>query len=130
MALIFFKNKSGVIAVILLAAIFGFSLFKGLAAGKNNSHSEYIFSVQQEILKGLDYFYEDQNRFPSQEEFLNSEIMLRYFSVMPGSISNSSICPQNFIYKKINSSSYQLDYCLDSDINTLSKGWRTEVINK
>jgi hypothetical protein len=118
------------IAVIFVTAIFVLSLIAGYNSGKNKSRSEFVFNLQEQIQIGLNNFYLDQDRFPSLDEFFNQGIMLNYFSSILSQSPKSKNCSENFVYKKLSNSSYQLDFCLDTDLNNYKKGWNQVVVNK
>jgi hypothetical protein len=106
-------------AVILLLVIFG-----GWAKGKNQAQATLGLSNAQEIAKGLQYFYSDNNRFPSAAEFQdNRNLMLNYFSSFPPADIPSAQCPQNFSYQRPTPVTFKFNFCLPSAQGDFSAGW-------
>lgn len=126
----FYNLTHKYIAVIFVTAIFVLSVVAGYNSGKNKSRSEFVFNLQEQIQIGLNNFYLDQDRFPSLDEFFNQGIMLNYFSSVLSQSPQSKTCSDNFVYKKLSNGSYQLDFCLDTEVGNYYKGWNQVVVNK
>ena len=119
----FIKFKSPILAVILLAALLLGSVFWGIRQGRANANAQSVYQDSQEIVKGLDYFFNDQNRFPTPQEFLDTKILFTYFSRLPNNTPDNSFCSENFIYKRLDADSYELNFCLAADLGPYRKGW-------
>jgi hypothetical protein len=130
MHLFFFEPKGSSLAVILVAAVFLISVFLGVSRGKSSALAESSLSQTQEMEKGLDNFYKDQNRFPTEEELVNTNIALTYFSSIPNNSSQASVCPQNFLYSRLSITSYQLNFCLAADTANYKQGWNQVIEQK
>jgi len=130
MRLFFFEFKASSLAVILVAAVFLTSIFLGVGRGKANALAESSLLEAQEIQKALDNFYKDQNRFPTQEELLSTNVALTYFSGLPNNLSQTSVCPENFSYIRQSLKTYQLNFCLAADTANYKQGWNQVIEQK
>jgi hypothetical protein len=108
------------VAVILLVA-----LLWGAAKGKTTAQSEAIVKAQANLVSGLKFFYQDQNRFPSATEFADSPTMLSYFTVFPPPNFVSKNCSQSFFYVRNNLNNYTLSFCLPVASGGYVAGWNS-----
>lgn len=108
---------------LVVAAVLLFALVSGASAGKSNAQDKTVLNGAQSVQKALGYFYNDQNRYPTAEEFQDKNIMLTYLTTFPLPNFVSASCPQSFIYKRITAQSYQLDFCLVRGLSGYIKGW-------
>lgn len=121
-----FSNKikillsSLIAAVVLLLAIFG-----GLGQGKKISQAQIIIQTAKNVIVALQYFYQDQNRYPSATEFENQNLMLVYFSNFPLPDYPSSNCSHSFDYKRPDAAEFQLSFCLPTAQPGYVAGWNT-----
>jgi hypothetical protein len=123
MILSFLKFKSSYAAVIVVTALFLYSAFLGFSKGKSIAQAKANLFVVQELSKGLDSFFKDQDRFPDAQEFGNKNVLLGYFTALPEVVFTNAVCSQNFIYKRLNETSYELDFCLATGVSPYSQGW-------
>ncbi len=112
-------------AVILFVAI-----FQGVSVGKNTAQAVAIVEMVKNISTGLDYFYNDQGRYPNLSEFADQNVMLNYFSSFPFQNFISNSCPESLIYKKNTASSVTLNFCLPVATGGYVKSWNTLSLNK
>ncbi len=113
------------VAVILFVAI-----FQGVKAGKATAQANAVILVTQNFSAGLEYFYQDQNRFPNVLEFNEQNLMLNYFNVFPFPKFISALCTESFEYKKNSNTSVILNFCLPKSAGTYQAGWNTLTLNK
>lgn len=106
------------VAVILLLAIFW-----GLAKGKEDAESQAVLAAQANLVKGLQFFYQDQNRYPSALEFVDAPTMLNYFNSFPPPDFASKNCSQSFSYQRNALDSYSLSFCLPVSSGGFAAGW-------
>lgn len=111
------------LTVIITAVILFFSLLWGISAGQQLAQAGLVAANANSIARGLQFFYQDQNRFPTAIEFQNRNIMLGYFNNFPPMEFISSGCPGSFIYKRTSSQKFQLDFCLPKAFQNFSRGW-------
>lgn len=118
-------------AVLVVAVILFFGIYKGVTKGALNAKSEVILANTKTLTQGLSYFYQDQNRYPSQEEFADKNLMLAYVSGYPAvSISGGSCTPDfgdqsNYDYHSLDFQSYELNFCLPSSVENFPAGKNT-----
>lgn len=112
-------------AVILLVV-----MLSGVGSGKREAASLNIVASTQNLQKGLDYFYQDQNHFPTAVEFSDEAIMLNYFNNFPLSEIPSTVCSQTYIYKNISPNSYQFNFCLPTAQSVYKSGWNSLLVQK
>lgn len=125
MRIFFLKFNLAILAVIVVAALFLSAIFLGFRAGRAKARAGSVYATVLELGKGLNNFFSDQDRFPSSQEFLDTNILLMYFSGLPNNLSANSVCSENFIYKKLDLNSYQLNFCLAADFGGYNKGWNS-----
>ena len=123
MKISFVKIQPAVFAVIVVAAVFIFTIFLSVKNGKALADGKTVINEAGELVKGLVYFYSDQNRFPTLEEFSNKDIQLTYFTQTVDNVSKTEICKQNFVYKRLKFNSYELNFCLAVDSDGYVRGW-------
>jgi hypothetical protein len=124
-----FSNKyKSTITVLLAAVILFLAVSMGLRAGQQAAEANTVVQTAKNLVAGFQYFYSDQNRYPSAVEFADSSIMDNYFSNFPPADFTSANCNDNFVYKKISDSNFQLDFCLVTAVSGYQSGWN--VINK
>lgn len=127
----FFSNKkiwqfSG---SLLAAVILFWAISSGIQNGKNIAQAALVAQNAQSLAKGFDFFYQDQNRFPSALEFQNNNLMNEYFGSFPPLSFASSICPESFLYKRPGLKSFELNFCLPANYQNYRPGWNKLVSN-
>ena len=118
-----------ILAVIVVAVILFFGVFLGLSSGKHKAQSQAIATNTESLQKALEFFYSDQNRYPTALEFANTAIMSQYMSSFPPANIVSKNCPETFTYKQQSVSSYQLRFCLPAAYGGAAAGWNSIVHN-
>lgn len=104
-----------VILLLVLSSAYSF--------GKRGAQAGLIVNNALELKRGLDFFYQDQDRFPTPLEFQNTNIMSRYFSNFPLSEFPVKGCSELFVYKRTSPTSFQLHFCLPAQSGGYKKGW-------
>lgn len=105
-------------AVILLSALLG-----GLSSGRTLAQAASGKTQAENLKTALNYFYQDQNRYPTELEFATPSVMLNYLTAMPlGSLAVSQ-CPEAVNYKRLTPSSFSLNFCLPAAAGSYQKGW-------
>ena len=121
-----FANKYKNILTVLLAAVILFlAVAKGLGAGQQAAEAQAEIQTAKNLASGFEYFYGDQNRFPSAVEFADSSVMTTYFNNFPPPNFTSANCDENFVYKNIGDNNFQLDFCLPTALSGYQAGWNT-----
>lgn len=114
-----------VLSIIILLLVF----WVGVSSGIAKSQAQVTFEQAKQIKQAMDYFYNDNNRYPTDVEFADQNIMSSYFRNFPAQQFNSSVCPQSFVYKQLSADSYQLNFCLETAVSGFGKGWNGVEIN-
>lgn len=111
--------------------------------GKQAGQSRQVIKDGRAIQQALEYFYQDQNRYPSTDEFLDQNLMRQYLSNFPPQQFVSSICPApvdfskttsldsastntklaNFVYVNNFRNDYELRLCLPKGVQGYRAGW-------
>lgn len=107
-------------AVILLLAV-----FSGISNGHKISQAEMLVQTSKNASLSLQYFYQDQNRYPTALEFDDQSLMLNYMSNFPLPDYPSSGCGESFIYKRPDANAFQLSFCLPVSSEGYAAGWNT-----
>lgn len=115
----------GLVAVILL-----YVTYSGIRSGNLDAKSEVVLANAKTLAEGINYFYEDQDRFPSDEEFLDFDIMSSYIEGYPpvkiwGGQCLSKERNDSYSYFSLNEKSYELSFCLPSAIEGYKAGNNT-----
>lgn len=122
----FLKTKlKPILSSLAVAVILLWVFFAGSATGKNNAQAEVVLNAATNAGQALKYFYSDQNRYPTGQEFGDKNIMDDYLSVFPLPNFPSSACAQSFKYTRVSLSSYQLQFCLVASIGNYQAGWNS-----
>jgi hypothetical protein len=118
------------LTVLLATVVLLLAVFSGVGAGKSQAQSQLVANNAQETVKGLKYFYNDNNRFPAVLEYQNQSLMLNYFNYFPPQDFVSTTCNTSLMYKRINGNSIQLDFCLPKAVSGYQVGWNQFTENK
>lgn len=108
-----------IILVILLALL----LWWGFSWGKKAAQSRQIVKDSKTILNALEYFYKDQNRYPSINEFNDQNVMRQYMNNFPPQQYASDSCSKSFDYQNLFRSDYELRICLPKAQGSFKQGW-------
>lgn len=129
------------IGLLTLLAILG--IFWTFNNGKRAGQSRQVIKDGRAIQQALEYFYQDQNRYPSSDEFLDQNLMRQYLSDFPPQQFVSNICvadsraPKsssadpdsgniglvNFVYVNNFRNDYELRLCLPKGVQGHPAGW-------
>ncbi len=108
---------------LLAAVILFWAIHSGSDTGKNLAQASMVSQNAQFLAQGFDFFYQDQNRFPSALEFADNNLMNGYYANFPPLSFASQVCPESFIYKRPSAKSFEINFCLPAGFSTYSKGW-------
>jgi type II secretory pathway pseudopilin PulG len=110
-----------VVIFVLLALVLATSFYSWQSA-KKTAQSRRVAKDSQAIRSGLEYFYKDQNRYPSTIEFQDANLMSAYISNYPPLSFPTEECPQNFDYFNPSPFSYELRICLQKSVGAFHAG--------
>lgn len=102
------QNLFLALLVVILGAGVGFAALIGSRGAK----SAIILKNVQTIRTGLNYFLQDQNRYPTAVEFQDRNIMENYFSAFPLVNIPGGSCQQTYNYFNNTPKTYTLNFCL------------------
>ena len=125
----FIKNNIiAFVTVVVLAVILLYTIISAYSLGKLSAQATVVNNNAHQLLNAVDYFYNDQNRFPSADEFSDFQSMNSYSTRIPQNIASGS-CSTSYSYKRISRSSMQLSMCLPYPVGGFPSGWHTFLIN-
>ncbi len=111
-----------VIAIILFVASLLFGAFSGIALGKDQATLGNVKNIAQ----ALKYFHNDQQRYPTADEFFNQKILTPYYmSDIPTPVNAASGTCQGisqYTYIQLDAQNYSLGFCLNSAISGFNQG--------
>lgn len=120
---IFNKRVLQVLTVLSLTVILLLTIFSGLKKGKLEAQTEAVLNNTQAINKALEYFFQDQDRYPTAMEFAEPKLMGQYLSLYPIPDIVSENCSNSFRYLRIEPKKYDLFFCLSKDTENSIQGW-------
>lgn len=97
-------------SVVLL--LFLFSVARGFFTGRDVARAGHIAANANSIMHGLDLFYNDQNRYPANEEFWSRQVMGEYFDNFPPLTFIQKNCGETYGYSSYRQLSFELTFCL------------------
>lgn len=115
------------ITVIGVAAFLFISIFLGASSGRREAESEAVFMAAQEMKMALDFFYKDNDRLPTANEFGNEKVISQYLSGKPNTFKIKE-CPEPLNYTRADKKMATINFCLPDDFNVASKGQNTITI--
>ncbi len=124
------KNILALLTVLIAAVILFWTISSAINSGKKIAQAETVASNAQALTKALEYFYNDQERFPSAGEFIDKNSMGLYLSVFPLSDITSETCSQTYSYKRPSTASYELSFCLPKTQSNFNAGWNKFSVKK
>lgn len=95
----------------------------GASSGKKRSFSESMAAMSLEHVKALDFFFQDNARFPTADEFAGESFVNRYFNREPQPLTPVGECPGEVIYTRPSFNAYQLNFCLETQVGEYKEGW-------
>jgi hypothetical protein len=117
------NNLIQTITIFIAGILFFGCAFFGYTTGKAVAESGIVFQNASQVTQGLEYFKADQDRYPTEFEYANHDLMGVYFNVFPPASIATSNCPSNFSYKTSDPKTYVLNFCLPHSHGIYSGGW-------
>lgn len=109
--------------VVLFVLITSLAVWQGYVRGQKAAQGRQIAKDVKAIRQALEYFYNDQNRYPSNDEFADQNIMRLYASGYPPQEFSSNSCPKNYDYSNLFRNDYELRFCLPLGVKGYQTGW-------
>lgn len=113
------RYAAGIIGTALVVLLLWWAFRNGQYAGQSRQTAKDANSIRQ----GLEYFYQDQNRYPSTDEFLDENLMRQYLSGFPPKQFPSPTCRATFEYVNQFRNDYELRVCLSKGVSGFNAGW-------
>lgn len=113
------------IGSLCVAVVFLWAVVTGSSAGQATAQAQIIAGTGKEVFNALQYFYSDQNRYPSAVEFSDQTVMLNYLTNFPLPDLPSANCSESFVYKRADNNNFSLNFCLPRAFGAYSAGWNT-----
>ncbi len=104
------KTKNAVVGVVWFVLLV--VLFVAFFVGRDLARSNFAFKQVGQIISGLDYFYQDNDRFPSEVEFSEVNLMQKYYANLPYYSVVSKKCPSPIEYTSFDRLTFQIDFCI------------------
>jgi hypothetical protein len=108
----------GFLAVLLVLGVW-WAAVSGTRSGK----STVILKNAAALKQGAQYFFSDQNRYPTSVEFQDRNLMLNYFAAFPPQIIAGGPCVQTYNYTSASAKAFELDFCLPKASGGFLAGW-------
>jgi len=112
-----------IIGIILVTALTVFLLWLAVLYGSRSAQSRQVAKDATAITQALEYFYQDQNRYPAIGEFEDQNVMRQYLSNFPPREFRSGVCQQSFMYVNSFRNDYELRFCLPKGVRGYATGW-------
>lgn len=114
-----------VLVLVLFVTVCGF----GFVAGRDLARADLVVGQAQGLAQGLAYFYADQDRFPSPQEFAEQASFGVYAQGVPVHTVSSKACPTVLGYESLTLRTFSITYCIPRSVNGLPQGVH-EVTNR
>lgn len=113
------------LALTLLVVVCGF----GYVAGRDLARADLAIEQAQGLVEGLAYFYADQDRFPSLQEFAEPTSFGVYAQGVPVRTVASKACPDVLAYESLTLRTFSVTYCIPRGTDGLFQGVH-EITNR
>jgi hypothetical protein len=115
--------QNSIVVVVLI--ILTLCVWYGFRAGRDIARTRVTATNVASIQQGLEFFYHDQNRYPSLTEYEDSKLMDIYFNNFPPEHFMYETCTPSYQYSTFRQLSFALDFCLPRSMGALVKGKNT-----
>jgi hypothetical protein len=130
-------KKSSITRPQLIVGVAGFILLLGSVAwgsfsGASRARSLDTLRSVNTLNQALTYYFQDQNQYPTAEQFSNQQILtLNYLTSMPVASDASGSCAKQgqFNYSRPTPQTFSLQFCLTQGVGGLSQGAHTLTNN-
>lgn len=107
--------------VILTAGL----LWVAIVNGQRSAQARHVVKDVNAISQALEYFYQDQNRYPAIGEFEEQNVMREYLSNFPPQQFVSGPCTESITYQNSFRNDYELRFCLPKGVKGYQTGWNS-----
>jgi hypothetical protein len=110
----------------VVAVVFLWVSITGVIAGRDLARSRATVERAESLKMGLAYFYSDQDRYPSELEYLDGEKMKVYLSGFPGKVfTHKKWCQDEPRFSSRGGSAFKYEFCLARGWQGLGRGWHS-----
>jgi len=106
-----------------LALALSLSLWLAIVSGIRAGKSTVILKNTEALQYGLNYFFKDQNRYPTALEFADPNIMANYLTSFPAQDIAGGPCQKTYGYRSDTAKTYELNFCLPKASAGFAAGW-------
>jgi|SRR6185503_8487970 len=110
------------ITITLCGIVFMLVMGFAVRSGYRRAQSSILYDNTGQLSLALEYFKQDNNRYPSTNEFTDQNSFGRYLNGFPLKPLTSGICNNSYQYVLINPLMYELDVCLPVSVESLPAG--------
>lgn len=114
-----------IIGIVLLVLLTIFLLWRAVVNGQRSAQARQVIKDAGAITQALEYFYQDQNRYPAIGEFNDQNVMRQYLSNFPPQEFANGLCERSFDYVNTFRNDYELRFCLPKGVRGYNTGWNT-----
>ena len=111
-----------ILFVVLVSLLL--SMFMGFKKAQKQQISRIVLANADSLKTGLQYFYNDFERYPKALEFTSVVDMQPYFSTFPPKDYIIGKCIKTWRYERPSIDSFIVDFCLPQDYGNFSAGWQ------
>lgn len=122
----FFLILTVFVLTVVLLLTGNFAINKGQTKAK----AQASFYNLQNMVLALNYFYNDQDRYPTALEFSSADIMAWYLNKHPVEDIVSDNCASSFRYARMGPKKYDIFFCLAEGIEGYKAGWNKYSVVK
>lgn len=115
-----YQIRLAILTVVLILFVTACSY--GFLAGRALARSELAVEQTRSIMRALNYFFSDQDRYPGQAEFVDPGVMRTYLSAVPVTEVRSKECPKPFAYETFDRKSFTFSFCVARGYGSWSAG--------
>lgn len=122
------KNLINLLVILLALGFLLFWLWLAWNGAKLRQQAEVVEKNAFALRQGMEYFFNDYDRFPQSAEFQAVAGLSPYFSAFPPRNFVSKICSSgSFHYVRPSLSRFELDFCTPAATQKSKTGWNKLV---
>jgi type II secretory pathway pseudopilin PulG len=118
------RNKLQKIITIAVFILLAVSILWGIFSGISYARSKITYENAFAVREALRYYREDQDAYPSAEQFAEQKILVPYYLEKMPVGKTTGKCEQykDFVYSQSTSKDFKLQFCLTHKIKGLPAG--------
>lgn len=119
------QTKQQLIILIAAFILFILAIIFGIMSGRWSAKANADYQNVMHLNAALNYYFSDQDRYPSADEFYNQKILVpQYLTSMPIVAGTGGVCAgyDQYFYSQSEPARFSLKFCLLKPVASLSKG--------